>query len=92
MSDNEYSADEIQQQVLGTYFQFRSNLPKKDEAGRDFKKSWKTTEDIAEELSSMISIRFEDIASYMMEHGYSMGTQPDGTVAWALWEKVIPIR
>lgn len=92
MSDNEYSADEIQQQVLGTYFQFRSNLPKKDEAGRDFKKSWKTTEDIAEELSSMISIRFEVIASYMMEHGYSMGTQPDGTVAWALWEKVIPIR
>lgn len=91
MSDNEFSTEEIQLQMLDAYFHFRSNLPMQDEADRPYKQSWKTTEDIAEELSSMISIPFSDIASYMMEHNYTVGTQPDGTVAWAVWERVMPL-
>ena len=53
----------IERQMLDAYFHFRSNLPKKDEeSGLDYKKSFKTTEDIASDLSTMATIDPETIA------------------------------
>ena len=52
----------IERQMLDAYFHFRSNLPKKDEeSGLDYKKSFKTTEDIASDLSTMATIDPETI-------------------------------
>lgn len=79
-------------QMLDAYFTFRSNLPEKDATGREYKKCFKTTEDISVELSTMVSIDFGEIVDYMRQHGYVVATQLDGTIAWAIWEKVMPIK
>lgn len=31
----------------------------------------------------------DTINRYMVEHDYQVATQPDGTVAWAIWERVV---
>lgn len=77
--------------MLDAYFKFRSPLPSKDESGRQYKKSFKTTEEIAADLATMAAIDFSDIVTYMQEHEYVVATQPDGTIAWAIWEKIVDI-
>ena len=75
------------------YFHFRSNLPKKDEeSGLDYQKSFKTTEDIASDLSTMATIDPETIVSYLVDGDYQLATLPDGSIAWAIWERVLPIK
>ena len=59
------------------------------DAGLDYKKSFKTTADIAAELDDMGGVGTDTINRYMLEHGYQVATQPDGTVAWAVWERVV---
>lgn len=83
----------IERQMLDAYFHFRSNLPKKDEeSGLDYKKSFKTTEDIASDLSTMTTIDPETIVSYLVDGDYQLATLPDGSIAWAIWERVLPIK
>ena len=83
----------IERQMLDAYFHFRSNLPKKDEeSGLDYKKSFKTTEDIASDLSAMATIEPETIVSYLADGDYQLATLPDGSIAWAIWERVLPIK
>lgn len=83
----------IERQMLDAYFHFRSNLPKKDEeSGLDYKKSFKTTEDIASDLSTMATIDPETIVSYLVDGDYLLATLPDGSIAWAIWERVLPIK
>lgn len=83
----------IERQMLDAYFHFRSNLPKKDEeSGLDYKKSFKTTEDIASDLSTMATIAPETIVSYLVDGDYQLATLPDGSIAWAIWERVLPIK
>lgn len=77
--------------MLDAYFKFRSPLPSKDESGRQYKKCFKTTEEIAADLATMVAIDFSDIVTYMREHEYVVATQPDGTIAWAIWEKIVDI-
>lgn len=83
----------IERQMLDAYFHFRSNLPKKDEeSGLDYKKSFKTTEDIASDLSTMAAIDPETIVSYLVDGDYQLAPLPDGSIAWAIWERVLPIK
>ena len=83
----------IERQMLDAYFHFRSNLPKKDEeSGLDYKKAFKTTEDIASDLSTMATIDPETIVSYLVDGDYQLATLPDGSIAWAIWERVLPIK
>ena len=91
MQEDDYTMREINQCMLDAYFHFRSNLPRKDEDGQEYKKCFKTTEEIAGELATMASVPFEVIVAYMLDHEYQVATQPDGTVAWAIWEKVMPV-
>lgn len=86
-----YNSDAFEQKLLSAYFKFRSNLPKKDDSGLDYMKSFKTTQDIICELDSMGGVSYEGVNEYMQEHDYSIATQPDGTVAWAIWERVMPV-
>ncbi len=86
-TDN-FNSEQFEKDLLDAYFHFRSCLPVKDEeTGLDYKKSFKTTQDIATELDDMGGVSIETINRYMQEHGYYVATQPDGTVAWAVWER-----
>lgn len=88
-TDNLYS-EQFEEDLLDAYFHFRSCLPVKDEeTGLDYKKSFKTTQDIATELDDMGGVSIETINQYLLEHDYQVATQPDGTVAWAIWERVV---
>nr|DAT66552.1 MAG TPA: hypothetical protein [Caudoviricetes sp.] len=83
---------EIERSLLDAYFKFRSNLPMKDDAtGLEYKKQFKTTQEIASELDDMGGVAISAINEYMLKHEYTIATQPDGTVAWAIWERVMPI-
>lgn len=85
-----FNSEQFEVDLLDAYFNFRSCLPVKDEAtGIDYKKSFKTTQDIATELDDMGGVSIEAINQYLQEHGYYVATQPDGTVAWAIWERVV---
>lgn len=85
-----FNSEQFEQDLLDAYFHFRSCLPVKDEdTGLEYKKSFKTTQDIATELDDMGGVSIETINQYMQEHGYHVATQPDGTVAWAIWERVV---
>lgn len=43
-------------------------------------------------MATMVVIDFSDIVTYMRQHEYVVATQPDGTIAWAIWEKIVDIR
>ena len=87
---DKFNSEQFEKDLLDAYFHFRSCLPVKDEeTGLDYKKSFKTTQDIATELDDMGGVSIETINQYMQEHGYYVATQPDGTVAWAVWERVV---
>lgn len=89
-NNDKFNSEQFEQDLLDAYFNFRSCLPVRDaNAGIDYKKSFKTTADIATELDDMGGVGTDTINRYMQEHGYQVATQPDGTVAWAIWERVV---
>lgn len=89
MENEDYDFYAFEIELLDAYFKFRSNLPKKDEeTGLAYKKSFKTSQDIISELNSMGGVSYACVSDYMKSHGYVIATQPDGSVAWAIWEKV----
>lgn len=89
-NNDKFNSEQFEQDLLDAYFHFRSFLPVKDtDTGLDYKKSYKTTQDIATELDDMGGVDTDTINRYMVEHGYQVATQPDGTLAWAVWERVV---
>ena len=64
--------------MLDAYFVFRSNLPKTDADGQPYQKRFKTTEEIASELATMVAIDYSEIVDYMRERDYVVATLPDG--------------
>lgn len=85
-----FDSEQFEQDLLNAYFHFRSCLPMKDaDTGLDYKKSFKTSQDIATELDDMGGVSIEAINQYLQAHDYQIATQPDGTVAWAIWERVV---
>ena len=45
----------------------------------------KTTVQIKDELAPMLDVSEEDIVDYMLEHGYGLTMEEDGTVVWEIW-------
>lgn len=85
-----FDSEQFEQDLLNAYFHFLCNLPMKDaDTGLDYKKSFKTTQDIATELDDMGGVSIGAINQYLQAHDYQVATQPDGTVAWAIWERVV---
>ena len=72
--------DEMIQQVLDAYFQFRRPLPE-----NGYAQELKTTLDIQEELAPMAIVKMDVILQYMGSHDYNMTTDLDGSVKWAIW-------
>lgn len=89
MENDNFDSIAFETELLNAYFKFRSNLPMKDEeTGLAYKKSFKTSQDIISELDCMGGVSYACVSDYMKSHGYTIATQPDGSVAWAIWEKI----
>lgn len=71
------------EELLGSYFTFRKSMP---EAG--YIQENRTTQQIQDDLSSMYPLTTGDIVGYMVKHEYNYFSEPDGTVAWAIWRQV----
>ena len=71
------------EKLLKSYFHFRDNLPREG-----YIQEYKTTVQIQDDLSQMCSVTADEIIDYMVEREYSTTTEPDGTVAWAIWRKI----
>jgi hypothetical protein len=73
-----------QVELLDSYFTFRQNLP-----GEYLIEDDKTTSDIQDELSEMMSLDQNIIFTYMRKHNFGLKTQKDGTVKWAIWRNPV---
>lgn len=78
-------------QILDEYMQSRENLPGKSYTDNDLVSDPKTTEDIQDELSSMVELGTDDVILYMSMHSFHATTLDDGTVAWAIWRDMRPL-
>lgn len=79
LSDN----DKNSWRILECYFRLKEQLP--DEV-RNLVSSAKTTEQIIDDLSPMCSLSPDFVVNFMMINGFGLENQPDGTVAWQIWE------
>lgn len=79
-NENDNREKQLQQNLLDSYFQFRSPLPKDG-----YIRGYKTTLQIQDELEPMMHVGKLDIVEYMDDHDYSFITEPDGSVTWAIW-------
>lgn len=75
--------EQFVQQLLDSYFLFRSPLPEEG-----FIKENKTTLQIMDELVPMMALSTETVVGYMTDHDYNTTTEQDGTVTWAIWRQV----
>lgn len=82
---------EIANMVLEAYFQSRDSFPGTSLMGEDLVDDSKTTDEIVEEVSTMMDIDKEIVASWMRYHGFHIKTMEDGTVKWAIWRDMKPL-
>ena len=81
--DRDTHKREFAQQLLDSYFMFRSNLP-----GAGYIQENKTTLQIMDDLRPMMALPTDDVVQYMVDHDYQPTTEHDGSVAWAIWRQV----
>lgn len=72
------------QQLLDGYFSLRSN-----EQQEGYMREPKTTRQIKEDLDDMKALSTNEVVQYMQEHGYRVTTDSEGSVAWAIWRKLV---
>ena len=70
----------MRRKVLDAYFALRRPMP---EDG--YIQQVRTTEEIQDDMVSMMDISKDEIIEYMTEQGYEPTTDKDGTVKWAIW-------
>lgn len=75
--------EQFAQQLLDSYFLFRSPLPQSGYIQEN-----KTSLQIMDELMPMLTLSTETIVAYMTDHDYSTTTEQDGSVVWAIWRQV----
>ncbi|MCR4602446.1 MAG: hypothetical protein K5683_02785 [Prevotella sp.] len=78
--EQENKENRIAKEVLDAYFLFRRPLPENGAIQQNL-----TTQQIQDELEPMMLISLNDIIQYMSDHEFSMTTEADGSVAWAVW-------
>ena len=81
--NNLSTAEKNSWRILECYFRLKEQLP--DEV-RNLVSTPKTTEQIIDDLSPMCSLSSEFVVNFMMKNGFGLENQPDGTVAWQIWE------
>ena len=82
-NDPDSNEGKFVQQLLDSYFTFRTNLPEEGYIQEN-----KTSQQIQDELEPMYTVATGEIVGYMLEHDYGITTEQDGTVTWAIWRQV----
>ena len=77
--------ERCQVEVLDAYFTFRTNMPGEDPGFGKVSEEPKTTEDIMDDLTPMMTMSKDVVAGYMRAHDYGFTTLADGSVRWAIW-------
>lgn len=87
MNNEEYEnkLDQFAIEMLDAYCASRSLYPGKSELGEPLAPDSKTTEEISDELSSIMPVPLQDIVVYLRDHGYRLTTAADGTLRWQMW-------
>lgn len=70
----------MHRKVLDAYFALRHPMPQDGSIQQN-----RTTEEVQDDIASMMDISKDEIIEYMNEHGYELTTDTDGTVKWAIW-------
>lgn len=83
--ENEVRRAEAIITVMDAYLASRSPEPGKSQLGEEYTAEYKTTEEIADELHSIMPIRPMEIVLYLQGEGYELKTAEDGTLRWKLW-------
>lgn len=83
--ENEIRRAEAIVDVLGAYFESRHPVNDDIVLGEGYVAEYKTTEEIADELRSIMPIHPMEIVMYMRSEGYELVTVEDGTLRWELW-------
>lgn len=73
-------ADEHLKTLLDAFFSNRLPLEAPGFCGMAY-----TTEEIIDMLDPMMSVGKKDLMDYMVNHGYQMKRQPDGTPRWVVY-------
>ncbi len=76
----------IENDVLKAYIHDLDNLPPKGDVRIA---SHRTTRDIVDELSPMVTLDEKKVDAFMEEHEFNMIKDEDGVVKWAIWKKVV---
>ena len=86
MNNEEYEnkLDQFAIEMLDAYCASRSPYPGKSELGEPLAPDSKTTEEISDELSSIMPVPLQDIVVYLRDHGYRLTTAADGTLRWQI--------
>jgi hypothetical protein len=71
--------------VMDAYLASRSPEPGKSQLGEEYTAEYKTTEEIADELHSIMPIHPMEIVLYLQGEGYELKTAEDGTLRWEIW-------
>ena len=71
--------------IVEAYFATRSPLPGKSAAGNEYVAEHKSTQDISDDLSSMMPVSCRIISKYLILKGYTPMTDTDGTLKWGIW-------
>lgn len=77
--------EEFTEELLDSYCASRSPEPGKSELDEPLAPDNKTTDEIADELSTIMPISLQDIVIYLRDHGYRLTTAADGTLRWQIW-------
>ena len=77
--------ERCQVEVLDAYFTFRTNMPGEDPGFGKASEEPKTTEEIMDDLTPMVTMSKDVVAGYMRAHDYGFTTLADGSVRWAIW-------
>ena len=72
--------NEIKREILDAFFKFRNPLP-----GDGAVSQHRSTVELQDDLNNMYPFSQEEIAEYMIDHGYSPLSEADGSVKWAIW-------
>ncbi len=80
--------EKLQTDVLNEYFRFRENKPGSDIFLGKLVEEPKSTDEIMDELSSMVQMTKTIVAQYMRIHEFGMKTLADGMVKWAIWRYI----
>ena len=77
--------EEFSMELLDAYFASRSAYPGNGELGQPLTPEYKTTDNIAAELDSIMPVDLHSIVIYMRHKGYRLKTAADGSLRWEIW-------